>query len=285
MSDAVATRGVFDNSMAYVRWGGGPKTVLFVPGGPGNSLPEGPLRRVGGPLTRAFVEAGYSVWAVTRPRNLAEGHSIEDMADDYAALIRAEFHGRVDIAMGTSMGGMILQYLAADHPECAETFVVGGAACDVAEWGRVLTRRDAAAVASGDRTERGLTMAEAVLPGGGYAWLRRLLVPVTARMWDWMYGPGEHEYFEHDFAVEADAALGFDARAALTRIRVPVLLINGDRDRYFPKDLVEETARLIPDCTLVWLHGKGHDDVCRSPRLGQITLDYINRRSARTSTA
>lgn len=48
MSDAAATRGVFDNSMAYVRWGGGPKTVLFVPGGPGNSLPEGPLRRVGG---------------------------------------------------------------------------------------------------------------------------------------------------------------------------------------------------------------------------------------------
>jgi pimeloyl-ACP methyl ester carboxylesterase len=63
------------------------------------------------------------------------------------------------------------------------------------------------------------------------------------------------------------------------------VLINGDRDRYFPKDLIEETARLIPDCTLVWLHGKGHDDVCRSPRLGQITLDYIHRPSARTGAA
>jgi pimeloyl-ACP methyl ester carboxylesterase len=285
MSEVATTRGVFDNTMAYLRWGDGPKTALFVPGGPGNTLPEGPVRRVGRPLTRALVEAGYSVWMVTRPRNLPDGHSIEDMAEDYAALIRAEFGGRVDIALGTSMGGMILQYLAADHPECAGAFVVGAAACEVSEWGKALTRRDAAAVASGDRTERGLTMAEALLPGGGTAWLRRALVPVTARMWDWMYGPGEHEYFEHDFAVEADAALAFDSRAALTRVRVPVLLINGDRDRYFPKDLIEETASLIPDCTLVWLHGKGHDEVCRGLRLAQMTLDYTNRPSAGTGAA
>jgi pimeloyl-ACP methyl ester carboxylesterase len=63
---------------------------------------------------------------------------------------------------------------------------------------------------------------------------------------------------------------------------VPVLLVNGDRDRYFPKDLVEQTAQLIPDCTLVWYPGKGHDDVCRNPRLGTVILDYISQRSART---
>jgi pimeloyl-ACP methyl ester carboxylesterase len=31
---------------------------------------------------------------------------------------------------------------------------------------------------------------------------------------------------------------------------VPVLLIGGDRDIYTPKDVYEETARLVPDCTL-----------------------------------
>lgn len=191
------------------------------------------MHRVGKPLARPFVEAGYTVWIVTRPRNLPNGHSIEDMAEDYAALIGAKFGGRVDIAVGSSMGGLILQYLAANHPDCADTFLVLGAACGVTEWGKALTRRDAAAVASGDRTERGLTMAEAILPRGGFRWLRRLLVPLTARMWDWMYGPGEHEYFEHDFAIEANAALDFDSREALPRIQVPVLLINGDRDRYF----------------------------------------------------
>lgn len=77
---------------------------------------------------------------------------------------------------------------------------------------------------------------------------------------------------EHDFAIEADAALRFDSREALPRIRVPVLLVNGDRDRYSPKELVEQTAQLIPDCTLVWYPGKGHDDVCRNSRLGSVIL-------------
>lgn len=277
-----ASRGVFDSSMAYVKWGDGPKTVLFIPGGPGNTLPVGPMRKVGEPLARPLVEAGYTVWMVTRPRQLPDGHSIEDMADDYAAMIEAEFGGRVDIVVGSSMGGLILQYLAANHPDRAETFVVLGAACDVTEWGKALTRRDAAAVASSDRTERGLTMAEAILPGGGFAWLRRLLVPLTARMWDWMYGPGEHQYFEHDFAIEANAALQFNSRDVLPRVSVPVLLINGDRDRYFPKDLIEQTARLIPECTVVWYHGKGHDDVCRSPRLGPVILDYLSQHPRQT---
>lgn len=116
MRQLPASRGVFDNTMAYVRWGQGAKSVLFVPGGPGNTLPEGPMRRVGGPLARPLVEAGYSVWAVTRPRNLPDGYSIEDMADDYAAVIATEFGGHVDIAMGSSMGGLIVQYLAANHP-------------------------------------------------------------------------------------------------------------------------------------------------------------------------
>lgn len=88
------------------------------------------------------------------------------MAHDYAAVIATEFGGRVDIAIGMSMGGLIVQYLAANRPDCADTFVVVGAACGVSEWGKALTRRDAAAVASGDRTERGLTVAEALLPGG-----------------------------------------------------------------------------------------------------------------------
>ena len=109
--------GVFDDTMAYVRVGEGPKTLLFVPGGPGNTLARGPMRRLGLPPMRPFVDSGYTVWEVTRPRDMPTGHSIADMADDYAALIRDEFGGRVDVALGSSMGGMILQYLAANHPD------------------------------------------------------------------------------------------------------------------------------------------------------------------------
>ena len=101
--------------------------------------------------------------------------------------------------------------------------------------GQDLVRRQAAVVASGDRTLRGLAAAEEMLPGRRLGWLRRLLVPLAARMWDWQTGPDEHEYFEHDYAIESDAVVRFDSRQALPRIRGPVLLINGDRDRNYPR--------------------------------------------------
>lgn len=66
MSQVPVRRGVFDNSMAYARWGHPAKTVLFVLGGPGNTLPEGRLRRVeglAGDLVRvAEGQAKASAW-------------------------------------------------------------------------------------------------------------------------------------------------------------------------------------------------------------------------------
>ncbi len=99
-----------------------------------------------------------------------------------------------------------------------------------------------------------------------------------------MTGPNEHEHFEHDYAIEADAAIRFDSREALPRIQVPVLLINGDRDRHAPRDMIERTAQLIPDCTLVWYPGKDHNATCSNRRLGPVLLDYVNQRSAHTDT-
>lgn len=55
--------------------------------------------------------------------------------------------------------------------------------------------------------------------------------------------------------MEAEAELACDARDVLPLIPVPVLLVGGDRDPYFPKEVYEETARLIPDCTLRMYEG------------------------------
>jgi len=90
---------------------------------------------------------------------------------------------------------------------------------------------------------------------------------------------------EHDFAIEADAALRFDSREALSRTRVPGCCsstVTGTDTS--PREMVEQTAQLIPDCTLVWYPRKGHDDVGRNPRHGSVILDYISQRSARTGT-
>ena len=111
--------GIFPNGMAYARWGSGPKTLLVIPGGPGNYDP-GRRRMVGmmlGTTRRRFIENGYSFWVVTRKRDMPKGHTIADMADDYAQLIRDEFEGRVDVVLGISLGGHVGLSLAAQHPD------------------------------------------------------------------------------------------------------------------------------------------------------------------------
>ncbi len=172
-------------------WGTGPKTVLVIPGRPTNTLPEGPTRRAQ-PMFQALTDAGYRIWMVTRPRNMPTGHSIADIADDYAGLIRDEFDGQVSTTLGTSLGGKIAQYLAANHPDCAGTFVICFSACEASDWARATCQREAHAVATGNRTELGMVLGEALIPSDRYRWLRRLLAPLLARAMDGMTGD-KHE--------------------------------------------------------------------------------------------
>ena len=89
-----------------------------------------------------------------------------------------------------------------------------------------------------------------------------------------------HPYFASDVMVEAEAEVAFDAREVLPDISVPVLLVCGDEDLYFPKEVYEETARLIPDCTLRMYEGIGHVGAVRDKRFPQDVLDFVRQRPA-----
>ena len=77
------TRGTFPNGMEFLTWGAGPKTLLFIQGGPGSALPTGMSARVSQRWFDPFVDAGYAVSIVTRRRNMPPGHTVADMAGDY----------------------------------------------------------------------------------------------------------------------------------------------------------------------------------------------------------
>ena len=79
-----------------------------------------------------------------------------------------------------------------------------------------------------------------------------------------------------DILVESQAEEAFDSRAVLPRIQAPVLLLCGDRDRFFPRDVVEETAKLIPGCTLIWYKGKGHLRAGSSRRVACDILAFVH---------
>ena len=278
MTDQYAARsGVFDSSMAYATWGEGPKSLIFIPGGPGNDVASGfMLRAMVQPLLSPLVDDGYRAWVVTRRRNMPTGYSVADMADDYATLIRDEFDGRVDMVLGLSYGGMITFYLAANHPDCAVHFVAAGAAHEITDHGKDIDYRMALGVSQGDRIAAGMAMGEYMLAGDRNRWLRRLLAPVLGRM---MAG-AQHESYRHDIMVEAEAERAYSARDVLPRISVPILLITGEHDIFFPKAVVEEAARLIPHSTLILYRGQGHIKAASNKRLGSDVLVYAHTREA-----
>lgn len=224
-----------------------------------------------GRMFRPYVAAGYAVWIVSRRRHMRAGYTVGDMADDFAEVIRDELGGRVDVVYGLSYGGLIAQYLAARHPDRAARVVLVGAACEVSDSFKDVDYRWAGARARGDPTAAGMAFAEYIAQGRRLRWLRRLLAPLLGRSMTVEGVPPE------DLIVEAQAEMAFDSRAVLPDITAPVLLLVGDRDRAFPKALVEETARLIPDCTLVWRRGRGHMGIAVSRRTPRDVLAFLQR--------
>ena len=246
--------GTFANGMEFLTWGSGPKTLLFLPGGPGSAVPSGMLSRMSRRWFDPFVEAGYAIWYVTRRRNMPEGHSVEDMADDYAHVISEELGGRVDLVVGESYGGMIAQYLAALHGES------------------VGSRRHRGRRGRGQRLGQagGLPPCRRARPGrhgrlrGG---LRRVRPSGRARAGGSAASsaPGSAAACSRGRTTRPRTSRSRRRRRSRSTpgrcspgIEKPVLLICGDRDRFFPREVVEETVRLIPDCTLVLYEGQGH---------------------------
>ena len=271
--DQAPRSGKFRNGMEYLTWGRGAKSLLFVQGGPGSFVPQGVLRGLFRREFAAYRDAGYAIWIVTRRRNMPASHTSAEMADDYAQLIAEEFGGRVDLVVAESFGGMIGQYLAARHPRSFGHIAMVVTAAELSAWGKDVDERMAAAVAAGDSSRAGTVLAEYVFPGPRTRWLRELLGPVVGRRVLGHSGcPGA------DVLTEARAELAFDARTVLPLIRPPVLLLCGGRDAFFPRAVAEETARLIPDCTLIVYERWGHVRAGSSRRVPRDVLAFVRSR-------
>ena len=265
--------GVFPNGMAYARLGAGPKTCLFLRGGPGNVVPMGPVfRAFSVDILRPFLESGYSVWVVTRRQNMPRGHSIEDMAVDHAAfLIVDEFDGKVDLVIGEeAYGGMIAFCLAARHPDLFDHVAVWLAGHRLSEEGKELELGFGRLMAEGRTGDAGALLVRALMPGLRVPGVDRIFGAVLVRM---AFGT-LHQYFRNDVLVEAEAVAAFDGRQILPKIQVPVLLIGCDQDLEITREIFEETAELISDCTLLIYEGMNGFQAVNDKRLPMDVLHW-----------
>ncbi|MBA2243881.1 MAG: alpha/beta hydrolase [Gemmatimonadetes bacterium] len=83
------------------------------------------------------------------------------------------------------------------------------------------------------------------------------------------FGPVKRGLYPLRLAEEAEGAFGYIERLnealeqmqlerAAGRVRIPVLLVYGTRDRIVPPVLAEELALHLPECELLWVKGGTH---------------------------
>jgi pimeloyl-ACP methyl ester carboxylesterase len=195
------------------------------------------------------------------------------MAEDYAQLIAEEFNGHVDVVIGDSTGGMIGFCLAARHPDVFGRIVIAVAAHSMTEEANAANLEQARLLSEGRKTDAAAALVNLMYPAVRPRWVSRLLARMTA----WVSFSAAYD--PDDIVVGAEAVNAFDGREILPEIGVPVLLVCGDKDRWFATEAYRETADLIPDCTLRVYEGKDHLGAMFDKRLPRDVLDFVHQPS------
>ncbi|VVE85189.1 alpha/beta fold hydrolase [Pandoraea sputorum] len=245
---------------AYRESGDGPLTLVLLHGIGGN-------RHVWPAQFNTFVAAGYRVVAWDMPgygdSAMPAEPTMAALADSLLALLDTlRSTSPVSdaprfVLVGHSMGGMVVQELIARGAPATRD-VAGLVLCGTSpafgkpdgDFQREFVRQRTAPLDAGKTLRE---MAEAIVPG--------------------MLGEPDDvtRASAHTLAVDAMGALtppayraalqalvGFEQRAALARLSVPVLLIAGEHDSNAPPKVMARMAESIPDARYVCLPGAGH---------------------------
>jgi pimeloyl-ACP methyl ester carboxylesterase len=206
-------------------------------------------------------------------RRVAPGqYTLSDMALDAVGLLKALDMEPAHV-VGVSMGGMIAQTLAAEHPDSVRSLVSvmsatgnrwkGQPALGVYKF--FLTRAPEDREAFMER----LVRLFAVIGSPGFPREERRIREIAGRSYD-----RDHDPVAPSRQLAAIFASG-DRTAQLAHIRVPTLVIHGTKDKMVRRSGGEATARAIPGARLEMIDGMGHDlPVGAWPRLIELISSH-----------
>jgi pimeloyl-ACP methyl ester carboxylesterase len=188
------------------------------------------------------------------------------LAAEHAEALREASDEPVDL-LGASTGGSIAQQLAAEHHNVVRRLALVSTACRLGPYAKLVQRQIAARVRAGASRQAVAVMAGALAPPA-----LRLPAACLGRL----SPPGLFsESGLRDMATTIEAEDEFDL-ARLPTVRAPTLLVGGGRDRFYHRELFEQTARLIPGCTLELHPRRGHVTVLSDPRAVAQILRFLS---------
>ncbi len=264
--------------LEYQTFGDGrPETVLLV-NGLGSQMTRWPEA-----FCDLLVAKGYrAIRMDNRDTGLSswpkDAYTLVDMARDALAVLDAAGIRRAHIA-GVSMGGMIVQRLAIDHPGrvLSMTSIMSAPSGDVVatpEAMAVISKPPPSPEADYETfVAHGMKNARTI-GSPGYPWteaeLRQRVIAEHARAFN-PTGVGRQRA-----AIGADG----DRTAELRRLQIPTVVLHGAEDPLVQPVGGEATAAAIPGAELRIIPGMGHD---LPPGLYDIFLDAICAAASRAS--
>jgi len=222
----------------YVVDGSGPPLVLV--GGKTSSI-EGAWWRYIPPLARRVKVIALDNRGAGESDKPDAPYSTALMAQDALTVLRDAGETSAHW-FGISMGGMILQQLAVDHPTAVRSLCLGATQC------------------SGERQPTAAADSLPAVEGP----LRRYANLYDARFIadhpDWVQEDARHfgKMPLHGIVRQDQAVRRHNLCDRLSEIRQPVLILHGRQDRMVPLARGEELARALPNAQLRVLDAAGH---------------------------
>jgi len=236
-----------DTEMYYAAFGSGDKKLIALPGlSDGLATVKGKALILSLPYRKHLKE--YTVYMFSRKNVMPEKYSIQDMAEDQAKAMK-ELGIEEAYVLGVSQGGMIAQYIAADHPELIKKLILAVTAPyanpllqeTVGEWIAMAKRGDHTALMT-DTAEK--------MYSEGYLKKNRKYLPLLAGFTK----PRSYERFLRN----AEAILRFDARNELEKISCPTLILAGSDDHTVGNEAADELNSMIAGSEKYVYEGYGH---------------------------
>ncbi|MET0426640.1 MAG: alpha/beta hydrolase [Actinoplanes sp.] len=196
------------------------------------------------------------VKAMLRPS--ARPYTLQDMAGDAVAVLDAAGWAKAHV-LGTSLGGFIAQLVAIDHPDrvlsltsLSSSPATRGALPKMSVY-RTMSRIVRTPETSAEQAEdQAVEMFRLI---GSPAYFDEPSVREMARL-SYERSPADPEA---NLRQQAASLSSKDRRAALSRLRIPALVLHGDVDPMMSRWAARATAAAIPGARLVIYPGWGHD--------------------------
>jgi 3-oxoadipate enol-lactonase len=220
-------------------------------------------------LARTGTIVRYDTRGHGRSEAVTDAFSLDDLVGDAVRLMDALGLERVSW-VGLSLGGMIGQGLAIDHPARIEKLVLANTVSRLPKEGRAQWRERARVA----RADGMAALAELILTRYFSAEFRQSRPEVIQR-----FRSGVLRLDPGGYAACCEAIAGLDYFAQLDRIACPTLAIAGSADHAATPEMVKEIADGIPGATLNIIPDAGHLSVVERPdAFLQIVSAFLQRR-------